>query len=92
MNPTAIKQSIRSFLSGYIRAAGFADDRDLFASGLVNSLFAMELVLFIEKTFGFAVSSAELRIDNFRTLDAMAALVVRETLPSRPQPGAGAGG
>ncbi|SEG91820.1 methoxymalonate biosynthesis acyl carrier protein [Actinacidiphila yanglinensis] len=50
---------------------------DLFASGVVSSLFAMELVVFVESTFGVAVEGADLAIDNFRTVRVMSALVTR---------------
>lgn len=52
-------------------------DADLFASGVVSSLFAMELVVFVEKTFGVTVSGPDLTLDNFRTVRAMTALVDR---------------
>jgi methoxymalonate biosynthesis acyl carrier protein len=52
-------------------------DRDLFASGVVSSLFALELVVYLEKTFDIAVTGQHLSLDNFRTVDAMAALVRR---------------
>ncbi|MDR3032882.1 MAG: acyl carrier protein [Kitasatospora sp.] len=50
---------------------------DLFASGVVSSLFAMELVVFVEKTFDVTVSGPDLRIDHFRTVGEMTALVLR---------------
>lgn len=50
---------------------------DIFALGFVNSLFAMELVVFVESTFAITVSNDELRLDNFRTADAVADLVER---------------
>lgn len=52
-------------------------DTDLFASGVVSSLFAMELVTFIESRFGVAVSGPDLNLDNFRSVDAMEGLVHR---------------
>lgn len=52
-------------------------DADLFAAGVVTSLFAMELVMHLEDAFGVEVTGDELRIDNFRTVHAMAALVDR---------------
>ena len=50
---------------------------DIFGLGFVNSLFAMELVMFVEKTFGVVIPNDELRIDNFQTAAVMAALVDR---------------
>ncbi|WP_130797128.1 acyl carrier protein [Streptomyces otsuchiensis] len=52
-------------------------DTDLFASGGLSSLFAMELVVHLEKTFGISIRGADLRLDNFRTVTSMTALVER---------------
>src|SRR6185295_7185393 len=46
-----------------------ARDVDLFADGLVSSLFALELVVFLESRFGVTVGGADLKLDNFRTVD-----------------------
>jgi len=42
------------------------DDEDLFAAGLVNSLFAMQLVLFVEKKFSIKVENQDLRYCQFQ--------------------------
>ena len=73
-----IKQQIREFLSRFFRDHQLADDEDIFATGYVNSMFAMQLVQFVESTFGITVESDDLEIDNFRTVDAIAALVERK--------------
>ncbi|WP_405773475.1 acyl carrier protein [Streptomyces sp. NBC_01538] len=52
-------------------------DQDLFASGGLSSLFAMELVVHMEKSYGISIRGADLRLDNFRTVTGMAALVRR---------------
>jgi acyl carrier protein len=39
----------------------------------------MQLVLFVESEFGFTVEDNDLDIENFRTLNAMAALIERKT-------------
>jgi len=44
----------------------------------VNSMFAMQLVQFVESTFGIAVENDDLELDNFRSIDALAALVERK--------------
>lgn len=72
------RQQIRDFVSRFFRGHDLADDEDMFASGYVNSLFAMQLVQFVEGTFGITVESDDLEIDNFRTVDAIAALVERK--------------
>lgn len=52
-------------------------DQDLFASGLVSSMFAMELVVFLEKSYGVMIIGGDLKLDNFRTVQAMTRLVLR---------------
>jgi acyl carrier protein len=62
---------------------------DIFGLGFVNSLFAMELVMFVEKTFGVSIPNEELRIENFQTAAVMAELVERLAVGSSAAAGAG---
>jgi methoxymalonate biosynthesis acyl carrier protein len=52
-------------------------DQDLFADGMINSMFALELVVQIENTFDVAVEGRDLDMANFRSVNAMANLVQR---------------
>jgi methoxymalonate biosynthesis acyl carrier protein len=72
-----VKDQVLAFVRGRYPQAEIDEAQDIFALGFVNSLFAMELVMFIEKTFGITIPNAELRIDNFRTANTMAELVSR---------------
>jgi methoxymalonate biosynthesis acyl carrier protein len=72
-----VGEQIIAFIKGRFPQAEIDPDQDVFSLGYVNSLFAMELVMFIEKTFGISVPNEELRIDNFRTVTAMTELVGR---------------
>ena len=72
------KEKIRAFLARFFRDHVLADDEDIFASGYVNSMFAMQLVQFVEGEFGLAVESEDLELDNFRTVNAIVALVERK--------------
>jgi methoxymalonate biosynthesis acyl carrier protein len=51
------------------------DDDPIFASGFVNSLFAMQLILFIEKEFHISVCREDLTPENFQTIAAVATLI-----------------
>lgn len=50
-------------------------DTDLFESGVVNSLFALEIVLFLEREFHIRLSRRQINEENFRTIGKMAELV-----------------
>ncbi|MEU6508507.1 MULTISPECIES: acyl carrier protein [unclassified Streptomyces] len=71
-----VAADLTRFLEEHTRTSWDADT-DLFDTGGVSSMFAMELVVHIEKTFGVAVEGPDLRIDNFRTVRTMTALVLR---------------
>ncbi|OQX09546.1 MAG: D-alanyl carrier protein [Desulfobacteraceae bacterium IS3] len=72
------KGKIRTFLARYIRNHELQDDEDIFASRLVNSLFAMQMVLFIEKEFHIKVENEDLDLKNFNTLNAISAFIERK--------------
>ncbi|HEX5203448.1 acyl carrier protein [Paractinoplanes rhizophilus] len=75
---TSVDGDIRNFIAARYPTADIGDNDDIFALGYVNSLFAMELVVFIERHFAIAIPNDELRIDNFRTVKAMTGLVERQ--------------
>jgi methoxymalonate biosynthesis acyl carrier protein len=54
-------------------------EQDLFAEGMINSMFAMELVVQIENKFNVEVEGRDLDMANFRSVNAMANLVRRLT-------------
>ena len=70
-----IKQQIRTFLSKYFKDYDLQDDEDIFSLGFVNSLFAMQIVLFVEKELGITLANEDLNLDNFRTINAMTQLI-----------------
>ena len=81
MNTTdqkAISAKIRAFILASIHVPDLADDDDLFESGIVNSLFAVQLMTFIEKTFAIEVGMDDLDIANFKSIAAASGFVVRK--------------
>lgn len=74
-----IERRIRTFLAGFFQNLELEDEQDIFALGFVNSLFAMQLVLFVEKEFAVSVENEDLDIDNFRSIRAIATLVERKS-------------
>ena len=70
-------QKILTFFIEEKKISGITPDTDLFAGGYVNSLFALEMVLFLEKTFSIKIPRKEMRRENFTTVQRMADLVER---------------
>lgn len=75
MTTEDIKARTRNFMAKSFANRDIGDDQDIFALGFVNSLFAMQLVMFVENEFGITVEDQDLDIDNFRTINAIANLV-----------------
>jgi methoxymalonate biosynthesis acyl carrier protein len=73
-----VKETVKRFILSSINIEHLNDDDDLFESGFVNSLFAVQLMTFIEKTFAIEVEMDDLDIENFKSLNAAAAFVVRK--------------
>jgi methoxymalonate biosynthesis acyl carrier protein len=71
-----IAATLLSFLTERLKTE-VALDLDLFKSGLVSSMFAMELVVHLEASYDIAIIGRELKFDNFRTVQAMTSLVLR---------------
>lgn len=72
----AVEDALRAFLAERVKTE-VAPDQDLFATGLVSSMFAMQLVVHLEESYDIAIIGPELKLDNFRTVQAMTRLVLR---------------
>lgn len=72
----AVRAELTRFLAERTRR-NWGPDVDLFGAGGQSSLFAMQVVVHIEKTYGVEIRGADLRLDNFRTISAMCALIAR---------------
>ncbi len=70
-----IKSKVRGFLAKFFRNQELGDDDDIFAQGFVSSLFAMQLVMFVEREFQVRIANKDLDLNNFRTVSAIAELV-----------------
>ena len=66
INQENVVSDIREFLGQFV------------SSGLVNSLFAMQLVLHIESEYGLSISNEDLDFDNFKSLEAIAGFIERK--------------
>jgi methoxymalonate biosynthesis acyl carrier protein len=79
-NDLVTAEVVRTTLLGFLEQrtrTSWTEDDDVFDSGLVSSMFALELVVHLEKTFAVEIGGADLVPANFRTVTAMTALVLR---------------
>ena len=65
-------------IMGFFNSKGINDienDTDLFKGGYVNSLFAVEVVMFLEKEFKIKIKNKDITEKNFKTVNSMAEVV-----------------
>lgn len=74
----SVLEDLRSFFSSALSGAAPGIDEDYFVLGYANSLFALELVTFVERHFSVTVEVADLDLNNFRTLSRTADFVHRK--------------
>lgn len=74
MDNAGLKEKLRKFIGKHVKNA-IEDDLNLIRSGLVNSLFAIQLVLFVENQFKIKVENEDLDLKNFSSINAMAAFI-----------------
>ena len=72
-----IKETIMEFFRINNKADGLTDDTDLFKGGYVNSLFALQMVMYLEDAFKIKIKNKEITEKNFKTIDSIAGVVQR---------------
>lgn len=69
---------IRGYILENINVPALADDFDIFEAGIVNSLFAIELMTFLEKSFAIKVTMDDLDMQNFKSVNAASQFIQRK--------------
>jgi acyl carrier protein len=80
MDPT--KETIRGYILGEFllgeSPANLRDDTPLRTSGILDSMATLNMVSFLESTFGITIDAHETGIESFDRIDDIAALVERK--------------
>ncbi len=77
-NVSAPQEVIRSYILENINVPALDDDFDIFEAGIVNSLFAIELMTFLEKSFAIKVTMDDLDMQNFKSVNAASQFVLQK--------------
>jgi acyl carrier protein len=76
-----IKQQIRVFITSnfYVAdSAALADDASLLDQGIIDSTGILEIIMFLEDTFGFTVADSEMVPENLDSIVSIAAYIARK--------------
>jgi acyl carrier protein len=73
-----VRETVTNFLLSSVNIPSLNHDDDLFESGIVNSLFAVQLMTFLEKIFVIEIGTDDLDMENFKSVNATTAFVMRK--------------
>ena len=69
------REIVKKFIGRFVGGKDFDDSVNIFETGLVNSLFVMQLVMFVESEFGVSIQSEDLDLDNFKDVNSIVTLI-----------------
>jgi acyl carrier protein len=69
---------VRGFVTTSLGDASLPDDGDIFGTGLANSLFVVQIVVWVERTFDVTVGPGDLEISNFSSIAALTSFLDRK--------------
>ena len=75
----AIRQFILRHLPALGAAPRLADDDDIFKLGYVNSLFAMQILMFVEREFRLTVENEDMDVANFNSVNHIVDFIDRKS-------------
>ena len=79
---TEIKDQVRTFVrtNFYVpESVKLTDGASLLEQGIIDSTGVLELVTYIEETFGISIDDAEMVTQNLDSVDSIASFVGRKT-------------
>ena len=79
LSPDA-RVKVRAFMTRFL-GRPISDAEDIFQSGLVSSLFGIQLLTFIESEFGLIVGDDDLDLMNFSSIENICNFVSRKKSP-----------
>lgn len=75
MEYKAVAEIIKKYVLDSVNIDSIDNDMDIFEEGLVSSLFAIELMTFLEKNFEIKITTNDLDMDNYRCINSITEFV-----------------
>lgn len=75
-----MKEQLKAFLAESSGIAEIDENTELFSTGIVNSLFAIQLVMYLERSFKIEIGMDDLNMDNFNSISAICSFIENKQL------------
>jgi len=76
-DPERVANEVAEIFSQGLHIEVPSHDFDLFTTGMLDSLQLVELIFQLEEQFGIQISLAEIDLQNFRSIDCIALMLVQ---------------
>lgn len=73
-----VKNTIKEYINSNANVTDIDDDCLIFEEGIVSSLFAVQLMIFLEKTFSIKIRMDDLNLENFKSISEIANFVTEK--------------
>lgn len=73
-----MKAKIREYVKNVLRDSNIKDNDSILESEIINSLFLIQLVLYLEKTFDVEIEKEDLKLENFDCINTIYEFVSRK--------------
>ncbi|MFK0221274.1 acyl carrier protein [Streptomyces vinaceus] len=80
--PEEVTATVRQFIGRLSGRPAIEDDRPLISDGVLDSVAAVQMVDFVERTFDVEIADEDLELANFDSIRGLAALVNRRLAAS----------
>ncbi len=87
-----IAEQLRDFITTnflFNNVAPLGDETSLIGQGIIDETGALEIVMFVEETYGFRVHESDLVPENFDSIASISAFVADRLESESDDPGAG---
>ena len=73
-----VKNTIKEYINSNANVTDIEDVCVIFEEGIVSSLFAVQLMIFLEKTFSIKIRMDDLNLENFKSISEIANFVTEK--------------
>ena len=77
-DPKTVANRVAEIFSQNLHLEVPSHDSDLFTAGILDSLQLVELLFQLEEQFGIQISLGDIDLENFRSIDCIALLLVHQ--------------
>lgn len=73
-----VQEIVKSYIGNFVGLDSVGEEVNIFEEGLVNSLFAIELMTFLEKSFDIKIGMDDLNMAYFTSINTITAFVAKK--------------